>query len=485
MKKIIVICSLFLFMLNSCDKDVTITSPDGPVPQGFLYVKSSPSGFTVFVNGKNTGRVTPDSLPFIEAGEYQITLKKNNYKDTTITIEAVEYEKRTVNVDYYGNASMYGGISFKSNPEGAAIFLNDSSINAITPYTLDRVLPGIYNIVLKRENFRDASVSITVKSSETTNMTSTLRDTSQWVDFQTFNSGIQSNLLTSIAVDNRGIKWIGTSNNGIIRFNEKEFTNFTTANSTIPSNIVKYVTVDKLNRVWVCTDNGIGIFNGNSWEIYNTSNSALLSNNVLVVKFSDDGTAWIGTQAGLNKYSGGVFTSFIYKSSEVTSFWINDIAFDEDGSLWLATNQAGVIKFDGHNSYQVYQAPSYNLKSNTVISAAVDYNGNKWFVSNPGTSGGISYNGGLTVLSGETFTTYSPWNGSLSAANIFVDNQDTKWVSTKQGLYKFSTASGYIVITKDKYDISSNDISKVTQDNNGILWISTLGGGLMKYKLNN
>jgi hypothetical protein len=80
MKKIIIISSFCLIFFTSCDKDVTISSVQEPVPQGFLFLKSFPAGFTIYSNGKNTGRVTPDSLPYIEAGLYDITLKKTFLK---------------------------------------------------------------------------------------------------------------------------------------------------------------------------------------------------------------------------------------------------------------------------------------------------------------------------------------------------------------------------------------------------------------------
>jgi ligand-binding sensor domain-containing protein len=379
---------------------------------------------------------------------------------------------------------MYGGISFNSVPDGAMIFINDSSLNVVTPFNISSILPGLYNITLKKENYRNTDISITVKSSEITKLTTTLKDTSIWLDYQTFNSGIPNNILSSVASDSKGIKWIGTSSAGLIRFDEKEFIRFTTSNSSIPSNNIKYIGVDKLNRVWVCTDNGIGIFDGLYWTNYSNSNSKLLSNNVNVVEFSENGLVWIGTQANLVKYDNGSFTSYVYNSAEVSSFWINDIVFDIEGNLWLGTNTSGIIKFDGKDNFEVYQKPSNNLISNSIISIAIEADNTKWFVNNPMTKDGVSYGGGISSLSGYVFTAYTPWSSTLVSRNILADKNSRKWICTKEGIYTSNEAGNFSIINKSNSGLTSNDVSQVIQDNNGIFWIVTLGGGLVKYKGN-
>ena len=56
----------------------------------------NPQGFTIYLNDKNTGRLTPDSVSYIEAGEYEITLKKKYYKDTSVVVLLGEDEKQNL-----------------------------------------------------------------------------------------------------------------------------------------------------------------------------------------------------------------------------------------------------------------------------------------------------------------------------------------------------------------------------------------------------
>ncbi|MCW9065709.1 MAG: PEGA domain-containing protein, partial [Ignavibacteriaceae bacterium] len=79
--------SLFLlFTLLGCDKEVSRSPVEAEAPKGFIYIDSNPQGFTIYFNDRNTGRLTPDSISYIEAGEYEITLKKTYFKDTSVVI---------------------------------------------------------------------------------------------------------------------------------------------------------------------------------------------------------------------------------------------------------------------------------------------------------------------------------------------------------------------------------------------------------------
>lgn len=78
MKNVILI--LFTIFIISCDKEVTTTQPEPPPPRAKIFIDSDPSGTQIWANNKNTGRNTPDSISWIEEGEYLITLKKSIIK---------------------------------------------------------------------------------------------------------------------------------------------------------------------------------------------------------------------------------------------------------------------------------------------------------------------------------------------------------------------------------------------------------------------
>ncbi len=188
-------------------------------------------------------------------------------------------EKQNLSIDITSNPSMYGKLLLTTAPAGASIIINDSLLNQVTPTTIQNLLPGLYTVKFSLFNYRDRLIQAIVESGKSSSYTETLRDTSVWIDYQVFNSGIQSNSLTAIAVDQNNVKWIGTLDKGIIRYDELNFVSFNTANSSIPDNRINCISIDPQNRVWVGTDFGIGIFDGSGWTVYNRNNSGLTFRN--------------------------------------------------------------------------------------------------------------------------------------------------------------------------------------------------------------
>ena len=108
------------FLIIGCEQEIS-TSPIEPEPQkGKIVFDSNPQGFTIFINGRNTGSITPDSLSFLDADNYQITLKKKYYKDSVFTLELLQDERKNLFIDFISNPTMYGKINLFSIPAGAS-----------------------------------------------------------------------------------------------------------------------------------------------------------------------------------------------------------------------------------------------------------------------------------------------------------------------------------------------------------------------------
>ncbi len=89
-KYIYLVAFLFLtFIIASCDNNNT-TEPTVPDNTGKIFINSSPAGAQIFVDGTNTSKVTPDSTDKLSAGNHDVTLKLDGYRDTTITVNVVQ-----------------------------------------------------------------------------------------------------------------------------------------------------------------------------------------------------------------------------------------------------------------------------------------------------------------------------------------------------------------------------------------------------------
>ena len=478
--QVLILIPVFIFLLyflSGCKKEVSTSPIEEEIPQAFLFVDAEPAGSAIYLNSKNSGRRTPGYIPFLEEGTYQITLKKKYFRDTTFSVVLKNNDTMTIYVDYFQNPLMFGKISFNSAPTNAEIFLNDSSTGLRTPASISKLTPGKYNVRYKFLNHRDSDLDLIVESNKTTNSYAQLRDTSQWIDYQISNSGIQSSLLTSIAVDNSNTKWIGTSNLGLMSFDELEFKNYNISTSNIPSNQVNCINVSMDNRVWVGTSNGLGIFNGSSWEVFRVDNSDLPNNSINAIKFDASGVAWIGTNDGFVKFDGVNFQKFNYASSQFTYLWVTSLQFDYLNNLWIGSNNFGFLKFDG-NSFTEYVADTVNIfLTNRISSIALDNSGNLWIGQL--LTGGIR--GGVSLYNGSSFTNLYIGSINNKINNIYTTGS-TKWICTSEGLTKYDANNSSLFFGTLNSFLSNDNVTSAIKDLNGNIWITTFGGGLNKLK---
>jgi hypothetical protein len=465
---------LFAIFLG-CDKEVSRSPVEPEAPKGFIYVDSNPRGFTIFFNNRNTGRITPDSISYIDADQYRITLKKQFFKDTSVVVMLEENEKENVFIDIISNPSMYGDLVLTTLPAGAAITINDSLINQVTPFTIQDLWPGRYNIKLSLYNHRSVTFSAIVESAKSNDYTKALRDTSVWVDYQVFNSGIPSNVLSAIAFDQNNVKWIGSLDKGLIKYDEVSFVNYNTSNSSLPSNKINCITIDPTNRVWVGTDFGIGIFDGSGWIVYNRNNSELTSVIINTIEFDENGNAWIGTTANLVEFDG--FNWTIYDEPSGWGDWIKAIYIESPNKLWLGTELNGIYSFENTSYIRLLQ-PYYGYPSNTISAIDADGFNNIWFCFLPDTAG----RGGISYYDGSAFQSYFPGSPQINVNDVFVDIENNKWFATSEGFIMYDAQNISTSFRTYNSLITSNLTLSCTRDLSGNVWVTTSGSGLNKYK---
>lgn len=469
---LVILIATILILLTSCDKAV-YHSPVEPKPyEGSLKISSNPLGFSVFLNQRNSGAITPDSLKFLDPGNYSVTLKKYLFKDSSFTIHIADDEKINLSIDFTQNLSMYGKLNILSTPAGATIKINDSIVPNVTPYTFQHLFPGEYNILLSYPEHRSSYIKAIVSSSNTSYYSKSLADTSEWVDYQVSNSDLVSNNLSCIAIDNNNYKWIGTFDKGLVKFDDVNFYNFNTTNSGIPANRILTISVGSQNKIWVGTSDGLAIYDGSTWVIYNKTNSALRSNEILSIKFDNNGIAWIGAYTGLYKFDGINWTRY---NDLVSSIWVNDLELD-NVNVWIATT-SGIVKLANNNLEYFYDSV-YNYPTKIISSVEKDNFENLWFCHlNSG-----SNRNGISYFNGNLFQNYYLGTISNSMNFITIDENNNKWICSNEGLFRFSSSNSQTVFNKSNSLISSDKLSCATIDRNGNLWITSYYNGLIKFK---
>jgi hypothetical protein len=145
-----------------------------------LAVTSSPAGANVYVDGKDTGKLTPAQI-YVDKGQHVLLVRKQGYIDETtsaqfVLAQTISYSptlRALGNVDdiktvnkvskLFGGKSSQGmaTISVKTQPKGAQIAVNQHMLDKGSPvdFTLD---PGNYVVDITMTGYASIHKVVTV-----------------------------------------------------------------------------------------------------------------------------------------------------------------------------------------------------------------------------------------------------------------------------------------------------------------------------------
>jgi hypothetical protein len=143
--------------------------------KAFVTVASKPAAGEVWINGKDTGKVTPIEF-LVEPGAQTILVRKAGFLDATTDIKLVAGQStnyapslmaagRTDNIRLVGSGGvgkLFGGngsgssmarIEIKTEPKGALVSINGSPLQKPTPLEI-QVEPGNYDITIQKDGYK-------------------------------------------------------------------------------------------------------------------------------------------------------------------------------------------------------------------------------------------------------------------------------------------------------------------------------------------
>ena len=316
--------------------------------------------------------------------------------------------------------------------------------------------------------------------------------------FNTENSGLPYNNVTSIAIDAQGNKWFGTSIGAVAKFDDTKWAVYDYSNSSLPFNCdINSIEIDNEGNKWFGTydrsvwggDGGLVKFDNSNWTIYNKSNSGLPNNTVTGIAIDKLGNKWIATHKGVAKFDETNWTVYNSVNSELLDDYVSEIEIDALGNKWLLTGYA-VVKFDDNNwtiyNYSKSIIPYYNGNGG-VISIAIDDEENKWFgISEDWDSGD---KGGVTKFDDVNWTIFSSNNSGLpySVHCIAIDKKGNKWFGTSYwnvgALVKFDGIN-WTVYDSANAGFPNDWIVSLAIDEQGNKWFSTGNSGVVVFNEN-
>lgn len=316
---------------------------------------------------------------------------------------------------------------------------------------------------------------------------------------QKINNTIDNNQIDkvkSVFVDKKGSVWIGCYYNGVSIWDisNVNFSNYNQNSKKIlmSFDVVSSIIADKNQNIYFGTEGGgITVYNEKTESVsYINSKSGQTTKNDIKSMCLADNILWIGTfSKGLSAYntiSKRIEDHLIFPelNNFIKESGVYSIKTEGNGILWIGTFGKGLIRYNSiSQTFQVMEnnpSKKYFLTNNSVRTILVDQKKGIW----AGTQNGLNFipfnsdtkNGFLVK---HYFFNPSSFSGD-DILTLFQDSHKKIWVGTKaNGLHCFD-GKKFIKINLRAGNMVISSVHSILEDGNKNLWIST-NQGIIKY----
>lgn len=280
------------------------------------------------------------------------------------------------------------------------------------------------------------------------------------------------NGVTTINQDAAGALWFGTGKRGACRFDQNRLECFD-RKSGLASDFVRDIMVDQEKNLWIAT-NDSGIFRLSKQVITPFSTEqGLKFKNVYSVLQLPTGEIWLGSFGGIAKFYNGTTTNYSVEEGLIQNSVIS--LYQDRNSRLLIGSINGIYSFEnnrfisqskdfagrevGYNTYQIYQDEQNVFWLATSI-GLIRFEDKKTEIFT--TENGLPTNEVRVILPDRTSR-----NGAL-------------WIGTYNGLARLE--NGIFTVYSESDNLAGNQIRTLFQEDDGTLWIGTYDSGLSRFK---
>jgi hypothetical protein len=357
-------------------------------------------------------------------------------------------------------SSFFSGL-LKIENDAPTILYNQSN-SGLESLAISPPNPSYVDIRINGSAF-DKSGNLWVTNCRVANGLKSLSPSGQWKSYamDKILTDYNSNDFATMVIDKFGTKWMSTSKNGVIGFNESSNTfkkiTFGADQGNLPIQDVRAVAVDTKNQLWIGTTKGLRVLsNVGNFQ----TDSQLTTKNIVILE--DDLAQEL------------LFEQFI-----------TDIEVDGASNKWIATADAGVflVSPDGQETKYHFTTDNSPLPSNVVNDISINSKTGEVFIAT--SKGLLSFKGIATSASENLNNVYvypNPVrpeyegtvkiNGLLNKANVKItdvagnlvfeattEGGTLEWDTTAFGKYK--VASGVYMIFVSAQDGAETKVKKV------------------------
>ena len=276
--------------------------------------------------------------------------------------------------------------------------------------------------------------------------------------------GMLNPTVRAIFEDDEGSLWIGT-NGGVEQLRVGAFITWSRRDGLADA-VARVIFEDRDGVLWVGTANGLSRWERGEWRPVNDSRLA----RILSITQSHDGALWFGTTNGVYRVLGGK-TTIITTAQGLSNNTVRAIHEDRRGDVWIATDFGlNRVRLDGRVESFAGRA---GLGTDYAMAIAEGRDGRIW----------VATGGGLAEFDGTAFRLHSAPR-ELPSNRLFaldVDNDGTVWITTDgDGLVRYRNGKSSVITTRN--GLPTDKILSLVDDEKGNLWFGTVRGAFMSSK---
>lgn len=381
--------------------------------------------------------------------------------------------------------------SFKKN-SAAQTSISDNGIQSIVKGYNGQVLIGTNN-GLNIAQFKEGKLYFTL------------------VDNHSIHKENDFNVVSDIYPLSESEVWCGTQSNGLIRINftEKDtlfsyYLNNDYDINSLSSNVINSIISDRTGSIWIGTQDGLSYFDpaklGFQHYTYKYGDENSLNDKTVWSIFEENSNiVWVGTRKGVsridleqNKYNHYLYTS--NNSNEPNNHNVYSLKLDNFGRIWVGA-AGGLYQLKTSSDFSKgefikvpFRDPVSEFDDDRVYNLYIENDTLLWVAAREGIA---KIN---LITSKYNFFSHSN-NQELPKEEsrvILVDSKHTIWIGyVGAGIISMTRnvangADSYKITSykndlNDTTSLSNNTVLSIWEDEKGMLWFGTYGGGLNKF----
>lgn len=324
----------------------------------------------------------------------------------------------------------------------------------------------------------------------------TLQENFSTIRSEAEQEGLDVARLQTLFHDQDGILWIGTVNQGLLKYDPRLshnayelFRHRPLDPNSLLHNHVSKIFQDRTGVLWVGARSAglsrIDLKSGGFHRYVQLQDDASgnSDNRIRAIASADKDSLWLGTYAGgllkmnLRNHQIQAWSKTVNANQGLAGNQISAIHPDPEGRLWILTHSGLSLFSPAKNHFQAIHV-SKDANDNYLERILFDKMGNMWLTSR----GGVH----RRLKGQDHFTSFrhDPQNPDSIANNWAYGLLETRsgelWIGTMNGLDRFDPQSEkfshFVHSEADKTSLSHNRIHALYEDSKGNIWVGTSGG---------